>query len=80
MKKRSMNKRLSINKQTVSDLTVSEQGRVLGGLANKCENMECKSGSVYYQSSSLYLIGTKLIPMPPKTVDYAGDILPACIL
>lgn len=70
MKTRRMSKRFSLNKQTVSDLTASEQGRVYAGM-DRCVAVECKSGSLYYQSSGMYIVNTKKIPTEPETSPWA---------
>ena len=70
MKTRRMSKRFSLNKHTVSDLTTSEQANVHGGLA-KCEATQCKSTSLYFESSGVYIVNTRIIPTEPETSPWA---------
>ena len=67
MKKRDMNKRFSLNKQTVVNLSVADQLNVRAGGDERCELTVCKSTSAYYYSSSAYVINTVVIP--PTQID-----------
>jgi len=62
MKTRNMNKKFALHKQTVANLSVSEQELVRAGADEKCTLTVCKSTSAYYYSSSAYIIGTVVIP------------------
>lgn len=62
MRKRNMNKKFSLNKQTVANLTASDQLQVRAGDGERCELTECKSNTAYYYSSSAYIINTVVIP------------------
>lgn len=61
MKERKFGKRFALNKQTVADLTTAEQKRILAGGADHCA-VECKSTSAYAHSSTVYVVGTQVIP------------------
>jgi hypothetical protein len=62
MKTRNMNKRFALHKQTVANLSISEQELVRAGADDRCTLVQCKSTSAYYYSSSAYVINTVVIP------------------
>lgn len=50
MKKKSINKKLSINKQTISDLSLMEKKVILGGETLACSNLPrlCETYEISY--------------------------------
>lgn len=61
MKERKFSKRFVLNKETVVNLTGDEQKRVLAGGVDHCA-VECKSTSAFAHSSTVYVLGTVVVP------------------